>query len=134
MPKFQLRDLVVLNTNEPYHRRMNGERIYKNEYWVEDRGINTAFVVMKEADEVGDVRLIPEGAENDWEAMYINENCLDLKNKPAVTNDGPKTVDILISEHAHKLDEAIANGTMVPHLSSIGFLAEFLIEYKRLEG
>lgn len=130
MSKFRVNDLVVLNTNRPYHRTSSGERVYKNDYWVEDRGINTAFVVVKEADEVGDVRLIPEGDENDAEAMYINEKCLDLNNKPAVA----KTVDALISEHAHKLDEAIANGTMVPHLSSIGFLAQFLMEYTQLEN
>lgn len=55
-----------------------------------------------------------------------------LVNEAALVKDDVNPVDALLSKYATELDNAIAEGTMVPRLSSIGILAQFLIDYKAL--
>jgi hypothetical protein len=59
-------------------------------------------------------------------------NRFRLADEPAPVKDDVNPVDALISKYATELDDAIAEGTMVPRLSAIGILAQFLIDYKAL--
>jgi hypothetical protein len=66
---------------------------------------------------------------------YRKVDCLHARFKFAqATEEVIDSVADLVRKHAASLDAEIAAGTMVPGLSSLGFLVNFLLDYKRLDA
>ena len=134
MSRFTAGQRVTLNTDEPYHKYSFGEKTYKNSVWTEINREQVFVIKSLSPDEVGDVKVWPENAESDHEQTYLNIECLSLVDEPDKPTVDSEKIANLIRDYARDLDKAIALKTMIPGVSSTGFLAQFLMEYTQLEN
>lgn len=123
---FATGSIVRVNTSEPYWHDLDEResKRYHSSYDALMKHPNALWKII-DMDRTGDakVQLTTDDFVTDWVSM----DCLEV-----ASNVGVNDVDSLLREHAAKLDDAIAKGTMVPGLSSLGFIATLLSDYERI--
>lgn len=77
----------------------------------------------------GDVRIVI-----DDEDFYdiVNQDCL-VAYEPVKVDETPQTANDLLNKYAKAMDAMYKDGTTVPHLSALGLLVNFLLDYTELK-
>ena len=132
MPDFKAGDKVRLKS-DPYYMDGDTTEMHTSLGRVFRNNPHTVFVVDSGPDHDGDYYIYTEDQDD---SGYANGACLKPEQEPEPEPDlsakDPEAVYNLVLVAAKELDEAIANGTMVPRLSSLGFLVEFVRNYESL--